>query len=333
MEHTLILNRSNVEELITMDEVINSVESAFAEEANCNVDMPAKKYLFFNQNCEKSPGDLRIMPCSVIGSVAGVKAVNVHPENPEKFNLPTVMAVIELVNPDNGYPIAIMDGTSVTNMRTGAAAGVATKYLAKDDSDSLGFVGSGVQALLSFMALNEVMEINEVKISSRGTAGRESLAEMIRDNYGIDAKAVDTVKEAVVGMDVVTTTTPSNTPVVLSKWIDDGTHINAMGADAPGKQELETDLLMRSKIVIDDWEQASHSGEINIPVSNGIFRKEDVHAKIGDVLIGNQSGRSSNTEVTIFDSTGLAVQDIATAWKIYEKAVQMGIGHKMDLLA
>ncbi len=333
VNNTIILNKSNVEELIEMHEVINSVETAFAEEARCNVDMPAKKYLYFNQDCEKSPGDLRIMPCSVIGSVAGVKAVNVHPDNPHKFNLPTVMAVIELVDPDNGYPLAIMDGTSITNMRTGAAAGVATKYFAKEDSDSVGFIGSGVQALLSFLALNEVMEINKIKISNRHINSSERLASMIRDNYGIDAIAVETAREALTSVDVVTTTTPSRTPVVLSKWIDEGTHVNAMGADAPGKQELETELLLRSKIIIDDWEQASHSGEINVPVSNGVLGKGDVHAKIGDVLIGNKMGRTDDEEITIFDSTGLAVQDIATAWKVYEKAIKLDVGHKMDLMA
>ena len=173
------------------------------------------------------------MPCSVIGSIAGVKAVNVHPDNPEKFNLPTVMAVIELIDPDNGYPLAIMDGTSITNMRTGAAAGLATKYLARKNSENVGFVGSGVQALLSFLALNEVMKIKEIKISSRTLESRENLARIIRDKYGIDAIAVKNVKEAVTGMDVVTTTTPSRTPLVLSKWVDDGTHINAMGAEHP----------------------------------------------------------------------------------------------------
>ncbi len=332
-KNTIILNKSNVEELIKMDEVIRSVETAFAEEANFNVDMPAKKYLYFNQNCEKSPGDLRIMPCSVIGSVAGVKAVNVHPENPERFNLPTVMAVIELIDPDNGYPLAILDGTSITNMRTGAAAGVATKYLAREDSENIGFVGSGVQALLSFLALNEVMEIKEIKISSRTLETRENLASMIRENYEINVKAVETVKEAVNGMDIVTTTTPSRTPLVLSKWIDDGTHVNAMGADAPGKQELDTKLILKSKIIIDDWEQASHSGEINVPLSEGILRKGDIHAKLGDVIIKNKMGRSNDREITIFDSTGLAVQDIATAWTVYEKALKMGIGYKMDLMA
>lgn len=333
MKHTLILNRSNVENLIEMNEVISSVENAFAEEANMRVDMPAKNYLYFNQNSEKSPGDLRIMPCSVIGSVAGVKAVNVHPDNPAKFNLPTVMAVIELVDPDNGYPLAIMDGTSVTNMRTGAAAGVATKHLARKDSEKAGFVGAGVQALLSFLALNEVLELSEVKVTSIDHSQSEKMAKMIRKNYGIDAEAVKETQDAVTGMDVVTTTTPTRTPVVLSKWLSEGTHINAMGADAPGKQEIETKALLGSKIVIDDWEQASHSGEINVPLNEGILTKEDIHAKIGDVIIAKKPARLNSSEITIFDSTGLAVQDIATAWKVYEKAVEMDVGHKMDLLA
>ena len=333
LKKTIILNKSHVEELIKMNEVIKSVETAFTEEANCNIDMPAKKYLYFNQNTAKSPGDLRIMPCSVIGSIAGVKAVNVHPDNPEKFNLPTVMAVIELIDPDNGYPLAIMDGTSITNMRTGAAAGLATKYLARKNSENVGFVGSGVQALLSFLAHNEVMKIKEIKISSRTLESRENLARIIRDKYGIDAVAVKNVKEAVTGMDVVTTTTPSCTPLVLSKWVDEGTHINAMGADAPGKQELETKLILRSKIIIDDWEQASHSGEINVPLSEGTLGKGDIHAKLGDIIIGNKMGRTCDDEITVFDSTGLAVQDIATAWKVYEKALKRGIGHKMDLMA
>ena len=161
-----------------------------------------------------------------------------------------------------------------------------------------------MQALLSFFALNEVMKINEIKISSRTLETRENLARIIRDNYGIDAKAVETVKEAVTGMDVVTTTTPSRTPLVLSKWVDDGTHINAMGADAPGKQELETALILRSNIIIDDWDQASHSGEINVTLSEGTLGKGDIHAKLGDVLIGNKMGRTSDGEITVFDSTG-----------------------------
>jgi alanine dehydrogenase len=177
------------------------------------------------------------------------------------------------------------------------------------------------------------MDIKELKISSRSSETRENLANMIRENFGIDAMAVDNIKDAVIGMDVITTTTPTRSPVVLSKWLDEGTHINAMGADAPGKQELETEILLRSKIVIDDWEQASHSGEINVPVTNGTMGKEDVHAKIGDVLIGNKTGRDNDKEITVFDSTGLAVQDIATAWKVYEKALEMGVGYKMDLLA
>ena len=105
-----------------------------------------------------------------------------------------------------------------------------------------------------------------------------------------------------------------------------------MGADAPGKQELETALILRSNIIIDDWEQASHSGEINVPLSEGTFGNGDIHAKLGDVLIGNKMGRTSDREITVFDSTGLAVQDIAAAWKVYEKALERGIGSNINFL-
>lgn len=121
---------------------------------------------------------------------------------------------------------------------------------------------------------------------------------MMRDNYGIDAKAVETVKVAVTG-DVVTTTTPSRTPLVISNQLDEGTNINAMGADAPGKQELETGLILRSKIIIDDWEQASHSVEMNVPLSEGILGNGDIHAKLGDILIGNKMGKTSDGEITV----------------------------------
>lgn len=334
IKSTIILNKSQIEELISMNDVIKSVEAAFAQDALANVQMPAKKYIYFKDEEKKSKGDLRIMPCFINGTnAAGVKCVNVHPKNPEKHDLPTVMAVIELVDPDTGFPIAIMDGTSVTNMRTGAAAGVATKYLAREDSETCGFVGAGVQALLSFNALNEVMDIKEVRISSRTENSRNNLARFITEEYGIDAKPVESVKESVEGIDVVTTSTPARKPVVKTSWISSGTHINAIGADAPGKQELESNLLKRCKIVIDDWKQASHSGEINVPLIEGIIKKADVHSKLGDVIIEHKPGRETSKEITLFDSTGLAVQDIATAWNIYEKSLIEGIGQEINLLA
>lgn len=329
MPETILLNQSQISSLINMKEVIESVETAYKVHAERKVQMPAKKYLFY----KKFRGDLRIMPCFIRGmDESGVKNVNVHPNNPRKFGLPTVMAMIELVDPQTGFPISVMDGTWITNMRTGAAAGVATKYLARDNSEILGLVGAGVQAATGLEAINEVMDIKEVRVSCRTCQTRENFAKEVSEKYGIEAKAVDTIKEAVKGADVLLTTTPSREPVVKSKWVDYGTHINAMGADAPGKQELDSHILQKARIIIDCWDQASHSGEINIPVHEELVRRSDIIGKIGDVILGNVPGRTSDKDITVFDSTGLAVQDIVTAWKVYKKAEQKDIGLKMNFL-
>ena len=329
MQETILLNQSQVKELTTMKEIIENVETAYEFHAERKVQMPPKEYIFY----KKFRGDLRIMPCFVRGlNESGVKNVNVHPDNPRKYSLPTVMAMIELVDPKTGFPVSVMDGTWITDMRTGAAAGVATKYLARDNSEILGLVGAGVQAATGLEAIMEVMDIKEVRVSCRTCETRDLFAQKASEKYGIPVKAVDTIKEAVQGADVLLTTTPAREPVVKSKWVSPGTHINAMGADAPGKQELDSHILQKSKIIIDCWDQASHSGEINIPVQEGIVRQSDVHGKIGDVIIGSIPGRTSDEEITVFDSTGLAVQDIVTAWNVYEKALQKGIGQKMNFL-
>ena len=329
MPETILLNQSQVKELTTMKEIIENVETAYKFHAERKVQMPPKEYIFY----KKFRGDLRIMPCFIRGlDESGVKNVNVHPDNPRKYGLPTVMAMIELVDPKTGFPVSVMDGTWITDMRTGAAAGVATKYLARDNSEILGLVGAGVQAETGLEAINEVMDIKEVRVSCRTCETKELFAQKASEKYGIPVKAVDTIKEAVQGVDVLLTTTPAREPVVKSKWISPGTHINAMGADAPGKQELDSHILQKSKIIIDCWDQASHSGEINIPVQEGLVRQSDIHGKIGDIVIGKIPGRTTDEEITVFDSTGLAVQDIVTAWNVYEKALQKGIGQKMNFL-
>jgi len=327
MSGTLLLKQSEIKELISMKEVVESVETAFKAYAERDVQMPAKEYLFFHE------GDLRIMPCYVRSSEeAGVKCVNVHPKNPMEHQLPTVMAVIELVDPATGFPLAVMDGTLITDLRTGAAAGVATKYLARPDSETLGIIGAGKQACTQLMALNEVMDITKAKVFCRTCSTRTNFAKTASKLYGFDVEAVETAQEAVKNVDVVVTTTPSRKPLISADWISPGTHINAMGADAPSKQELETRLLLKSRIVIDSWDQASHSGEINVPVSQRVIKQKDIHAKLGDVVIGKETGREGD-EITIFDSTGLAVQDVVTAGLIYRRAKEKGVGVDFDFIS
>lgn len=324
MFDTILLKQSEIKDLVSMKEVIDSVEAGFTAYAKREVQMPAKKYLFFPE------GDLRVMPCYVRGrEEAAVKCVNVHPKNPINNELPTVMAIIELIDPKTGFPLAFMDGTWVTNMRTGASAGVATKYLARPDSETLGIIGAGRQACTQLMAMDEVMKIEKAKVYCRTCSTRTKFARNATATYGFEVEAVKSPKEAVKDVDVVVTTTPSRKPLIKVDWISPGTHINAMGADAPSKQELDTNLLQKSKIVVDSWEQAKHSGEINVPVSQGILKRNDIHAKLGEIIIGKKVGREKD-EITIFDSTGLAVQDTVTAWQIYRKVLEKGVGTKFD---
>ena len=327
---TLLLTEKEVKQLLSIDEVMAAVESAFREKGLGHVQMPAKLYLFYN----KYNGDLRAMPSYLDElDISAVKVVNVHPDNRAKYNLPTVMATIVLIDPKNGAPLAIMGGTAITDMRTGAAGGVAAKYLARKDSKTVGLVGAGAQARTQLMALLSLYgEIEDVRVWSRTKSTRDAyVAEMKRAGSVAKMVAVDKVNDVVKGADIVVTTTPSRKPIVLSEWVEDGTHFSCIGADAPGKEELDPEILKRAKIVVDDWEQASHSGEINVPLSKEMITRQHVWGEIGEVVAGLKPGRASQDEITIFTSTGLAVQDAVTAELAYKKAAVKGIGKFVEI--
>ena len=311
---TLLLRRHEIEELLSMKEVLNVVEKAFKLKAQGKTIMPAKIYL----ELPEYQGDFRAMPAYIDGS-AGMKWVSVYPNN-RQYNLPAVMATIILCDPRTSYPLAIMDGTYITNMRTGAAGGIAVKYLAKKDSSVIGMVGAGEQAETQLLAISEVLpEIKEVKVFSRTQETRQRFAQKMAAKLNLNIHPVETVEAATVA-DIVVTTTYATGPVVKKRHIKPGTHINAIGADAKGKQELEADLLKGAKIVIDDFEQACHSGEINVPLSKGQLKVEDIYSTLGEVAAGMKKGRENDKEITIFDSTGLAIQDIVCAKLVYERA-------------
>ncbi|BAW32054.1 MAG TPA: alanine dehydrogenase [Methanothermobacter sp.] len=317
MKKTLLLRKSDIKNLIDMNDILKAVEKAFKEYALGKVQMPPKSYLFFPE------GDFRIMPSYLeYSQVAGVKCVNSHPKNPKKYSLPTVMAIIELIDPTDGFPLTIMDGTWITDMRTGAAGGISAKYLARPDSKKLGIIGAGRQARTQLMAIKNVLDIEEVTVYCRTPSAREKFAKETSKKYNIDVKPAKTAREAVKGKDIIVTATPSTKPVIELEWTPPGVHICAIGADAPGKQELDPRILIEGRIFVDSWEQASHSGEINVPLREGIISKEDIKGTLGQVIIGEVPGRTSEDEITIFDSTGLSVQDMATASLIYERALK-----------
>ena len=328
---TLLLTDDEVNKLLSMDKVMEKVESAFREKGLGHVQMPAKLYLFY----KKYNGDLRTMPSYLEElDISAVKIVNVHPDNRTKHHLPTVMAVIVLIDPKSGAPIAIMGGTTVTDLRTGASGGIAAKYLARKDSKVVGLVGAGAQAKTQLMALLEVYrKLEEVRVWSRSKETKQRFVAETKPAYGHLCKIalVESVEEAVEGADIVVTTTPSRRPLVMNNMVSPGMHFNCIGADAPGKQELDPAILKRAKIVVDDWEQASHSGEINVPLSKGIITKENVWADICEIAAGLKRGRESRDEITVFTSTGLAVQDAVTAKIAYSEAIERGVGRSVKI--
>jgi len=326
----LLLTEAEVGSLLSMPDVIGAVESALREYAQGSAQMPAKTYLEF----PKFEGDLRTMPAYLEKqNLSAVKIVTVNLENAAKFHLPTVRATIFLVDPQNGSVLSIMGGANITAMRTGAAGGIAAKYLARKDSRVAGFIGAGVQARTQLAALLSVLpQIEEVRVWDLVPAASEKFVQDTKPEVGKRKVMKESERaDAVRDVDVLVTTTPSREPVVLNKWVSEGTHINAIGADAPGKEELDPEILKRSKIVVDNWEQASHSGEVNVPITKGILTRKDIWAELGDVIIGKRPGRTSDKEVTIFDSTGLAVQDVASANLVYKKALSQKVGHTVQM--
>lgn len=325
----LLLSRREVENIISMREAIAAVEKAFRAKGMGRVQMPPKSYVYF----EKYDGDFRVMPAYLEGmGAAGVKIVNAHPRNPSRYGLPTVMAVIALIDPKTGAPLAIMDGTWITNLRTGAGGAVAAKYLARKDSRTVAMVGAGVQARTQLLALWEVLDLKEVRVNDVSREKAEKFAREMGRKLGLDARAVKETGEAAAGADVIVTTTPSRSPILMNEHVSGGAHINAIGADAPGKQELDPAILLRAKVVVDDMEQAVHGGEVNVPISKGIMTRDHIYADLGEIVTGKKPGRTSDEEITVFDSTGLAVQDIATDWVVYRKAKRMGMGREVELL-
>jgi alanine dehydrogenase len=316
---TLLLDRNAIRALIKMSDVITVVEETFRMCGKGKGKMPAKVYLAVEQ------GDFRAMPAALPGC-AGVKWVNVHPRNPS-LGLPSVMAILIYNDPETGYPLAIMDATEITAYRTGAAAAIASKYLARRDSHTIGIIGAGFQAHTQILAHAELF--NPISIKAFDVS--KAAVDRLMHSFSQFSVKNCSIQEAVAS-DVVCTLTPSRSPIIKKEWIVPGTHINAVGADAPGKQELDPSILKEAIVVVDDMKQASSSGEINVPIQKGIYSIGEVYGTLAELVVGKKKGRPDNKVITIFDSTGIAVEDIAVAKLLFEKAQQVGGYPSIDLV-
>jgi alanine dehydrogenase len=324
---TLLLDGEDVAANAPLSDVVPAVERAFSAYERGDVQMPAKSYI----DLPEYNGDFRSMPAYVATDewdAAAVKWVNVHPDNPADHDLPTVMGTTIYSDPETAYPLAVMDGTALTMKRTGAAAAVATDHLAVSDATSLGIVGAGVQSYSQLRAIAEVRPIEEVIVADRNDDRVAAFVDAFEDRFDVRGGSISEAGHC----DVLSTVTPVRDPIVGPDDLGERTHVNAIGADAAGKHELEDEVLLSAKLVIDDYEQCTHSGEINVPWSESVLDDENLYGELGEIVAGVKAGRTEADGLTVFDSTGLAIQDIAAAHVVYENARQSGDGYEFGMI-
>ena len=319
---TLILNRDEVSEVLNMKDCIEMVEAAFAELANGTADMPMRSNI-------KAPGGISLYMPAYLKEMKALacKVVTVYKDNPVKANLPTTIGKVLLQDPETGDVTCIMDGGFLTAMRTGAASGVATKYLARDEEGmTAGIFGTGVQAQMQLWAVCEVRNISKAWAYDINAEAAKKFAELMHDKLGIEV-VVATDPDELLQADILCAATSSPTPIFDGSKVKAGTHINGIGSHTPNARELDTEIIKRSKFIGDSKEACfNEAGDIMIPLEAGEIEESHFYAEIGEVVTGKVQGRIADNEITIFKSNGLAVQDAATAKLVFDKAVAAGIG-------
>lgn len=328
---TLILGRSDMVGLLSPAEYVAGVEQAYRMHGEGRFSMEPKSHIVL----EKYPGEWEAMPSYIEEpEAAACKWVSIREQNRERFGLPTVFSILIYTHPETGFPLAICDGSHHTVMRTGAAAAVSAKWLARKDSKVLAIVGAGHMSEGTLATCNEVFAWERVNVWSRSQATLDSFLESQRPKYpALDIRGSRELEEVVTGADVVVTVTPARGPIVKDAWIKPGTHIAAIGADKKGDQELEGTILQRARVFVDDIRQCRNDGEINVPLSRGLIKEADLAGEIGEVVVGRKEGRLTDDDITVFDSTGIALQDSATVPLEYERAVAAGVGIEKKMIS
>jgi ornithine cyclodeaminase/alanine dehydrogenase len=330
MSEVIILSQNEVKECLPMSKAIQAVQEAYIAFAKGGVKMPPVMHL----DVSEYNGEIDIKSGYIEDfGLIGTKIASGFYDN-HKLGLPPGIAVIILMDLKTSMPLAIMDGTYVTAYRTGAAGAVAANVLAKEDSEVIGVIGAGTQARMQILALKEIFALKEIKVWDIDDTAKNLYSKEMSERLNIIVEPVDSVKDAVIESDIVVTVTPSKKALVMKDWIKSGTHINAIGADGPGKQELDPMIVkIADKVVVDSFEQCKIIGEIQHALKDGLVKKKDIYAEIGQILIGEKKGRESDKEITLFDSTGLSAQDIAAANIVFKQAKEKVMGKAISLLS
>ena len=324
---TLVLSRTEVLDLLSLPECIDAVEAAFHLHAEGHTLGPGVL------SVHAAGGGFHIKAAGLVGarSYFAAKTNGNFSDNPRRWGLPTIQGTIVLADAANGTPLAVTDSGSVTALRTGAATAVAAKYLARADARTATIVGCGVQGEVQLAAVTAVLPLRRIMLVDIDHRRAEDLAARAAANRGVQVEPIKGLRAALRDSDVCVTCTTSRRAFLGAHDVAPGTFIAAVGADNPEKQELEPSLLASATLVVDVLQQCAEIGELHHALAAGVLTPERVHAELADVVVGRRPGRTSRDEITIFDSSGTALQDVAAAVAVYEKASESGRGTVVKL--
>ena len=325
---TFILSHSQIASILTQELAVEAVHGVMEAHGRNKVVTPNLLH------SDVPRGEFNIKTGGVLRGgeegVFGLKANGGFFGNHE-LGLPNIVGVIYLADARTGCPLAVLDSVEISRLRTGAASAVAARYLARKNSEVMTVLGTGTQAYTQTQLLSKELPIKRVRLVGRNMDRTKERAAFFEKSLSLEVEPYSSVQRALVGSDVLVTCTPARGPMILKSYVSPGMFIAAVGADSPGKQELDPSLVASSKTIADVHSQCIKVGELQHPIKEGLMSADDVYGELGEVICGSRAGRSSEEEITIYDSTGTALQDVAVGCIVYERARAAGVGLSVQL--
>lgn len=323
-----VLSGEDLWQALPMREAIEAMRDAFLTLSSGAITMPQRTHI----DVAKSVGTALIMPSysERFGRVA-TKMVNVFPNNP-KQSLPSIQGIVCLMDSATGTPLALLNGTALTALRTGAASGLATDLLARPDAVRVAILGAGVQARTQLEAVCAVRPVQKVGVFDVVAKASETFAKDMSEALGVGVTMASSAREAVHSADIICTATVASTPVFKHADIPAGVHINAIGSYQPQVQEIPEETVLAASVFVDHRESAlEETGDLIIPLNKGLMQATHIQAELGDILAGKAAARKSDREITLFKSVGVAIQDLAAATRAFETAEAKDLGTMVSL--
>jgi alanine dehydrogenase len=325
----LYIRRNDIMQLLSMRETIDLMRDVFCEVSRGTAVMPPRSVV----KVERPPGAVLFMPgCLPHRRGIGIKIVSVFPENAGK-KLSTISALIILSSPDTGEVLAIIDGSHITALRTGATCGLATDLLARHDAHTLGIFGAGVQARTQIAAILEVRQIREVMVFAPDRSRTTEFISALGLEYGerVRFTIAEFPQQLLRRSDIIVTATTSDTPVFDGHDLREGTHINSIGSFTPQAREVDDETVRKARIYVDAIDAClGEAGDLLIPMAKGVILRNDIRGELGELVLRKKSGRESDREITFFKSVGLSVQDIIVAQHIHARAIDQQMGQVIE---